>query len=76
MFFRMPALSKLSTPVAGVRTQLRAAVRLIGNPDVRLLKITVEVLDSDTGNNTTSPSAILKTKLCQVRYGIGPHDNS
>jgi hypothetical protein len=51
MFFDV-AFDKLSTPVAGMRTQLRAAVRLIGNPDVRLLKITVEVFDSDTGKNT------------------------
>jgi hypothetical protein len=51
MFFDV-AFDKLSTSVAGIRTQLRTAVRLIGNPDVRLLKFTVEVFDSDTGKNT------------------------
>jgi hypothetical protein len=46
------AFSKLPSPVTGNRIELRAVVRAIGNPDVRLLKITVEVFDSDTGKNT------------------------
>ena len=46
------AFNKLPTPVDGIRTQLRAAVRLIGNPDIRLLRTTVEVFDSDTGKYT------------------------
>jgi hypothetical protein len=46
------AFDKLPTPVDGIRTQLRAAVRLIGNPDIRLLRTTVEVFDSGTGKNT------------------------
>jgi hypothetical protein len=46
------AFDKLPTPVDGIRTQLRAAIRVIGNPDIRLLRTTVEVFDSDTGKNT------------------------
>jgi hypothetical protein len=43
---------KLPTPVDGIRTQLRATIRAIGNPDIRLLRTTVEVFDNGTGKNT------------------------
>jgi hypothetical protein len=46
------AFNKLTIPVTGNRIELRAVVRAIGNPDISLLRTTVEVFESDTGKST------------------------